>query len=50
MDRPDYKVPVAVTYRDFDDRWYESSADLTYIPARGELVFGPTKQRKITPP
>jgi hypothetical protein len=47
MFRPDYIVPITVTYKDFDENLYESTADLHYVPARGELVFHATRQRKI---
>jgi hypothetical protein len=46
--RPDYKILIVVTYRDFDNQAYESTAELSYIPARGELRFGPVNQRKIS--
>jgi hypothetical protein len=48
--RPDYTIPVKVTYRDFDNQWYESTADLSYRPAPGDLRFGPANQVKITGP
>jgi hypothetical protein len=48
MYRPNYIVPVSVTYRDFDNNRYMSVAELSYVPARGELVFGPANQQKLT--
>jgi hypothetical protein len=45
--QPDYIIPIAVRYKDFDDNIFESTADLRYIPARLELVFHATRQRKV---
>ncbi len=45
--QPDYIIPVAVRYKDFDDNVYETTADLHYVPARFELVFHSVHQRKI---
>jgi hypothetical protein len=40
MYRPDFSVPVNVTYRDAENNWYRSSAKLTYIRSQGRLEFG----------
>jgi hypothetical protein len=50
MYRPNYTVTVTASYRDFDDDWYESTSDLSYVPARNELIFGSTNQHGIKRP
>jgi hypothetical protein len=50
MYRPNYTIPIVASYRDFDDEWYESTADLNYVPTRNELVFGSTNQHSIKRP
>jgi hypothetical protein len=45
--QPDYIVPIAVRYKDFDDNGYETTANLHYIPARFELVFHAIHQSRI---
>jgi hypothetical protein len=47
MYRVNYSVPIVVTYRDFENQAWLSTAELSYIPSRGELSFGPTTQRRI---
>jgi hypothetical protein len=47
MFRPNYSVSVSVSYRDIDNEFYLSTAELSYVPATGELVFGPTSQKKV---
>lgn len=42
-----HTVSVSVMYTDFDKRRYISTADLSYIPSRGELSFGATVQQRI---
>jgi hypothetical protein len=44
MYRPDFSVPVSVTYRDAQNNWYRSSAKLTYIRSQGRLEFGASAQ------
>jgi hypothetical protein len=39
---PDYSVTVCVTYRDAGNRWYRSSAVMSYVPSQGGIKFGPT--------
>jgi len=50
LNRPDYTIKIRVTYRDFDNEWYESMAELNYMPAKGSLRFGDTRQEKIPRP
>jgi hypothetical protein len=51
LNRPDYTINIRVTYRDFDNEWYESTATLSYMPAgRGSLRFSDSKQKKIPQP
>jgi hypothetical protein len=45
--RQNYTVPVSVMYKDFEGHRYMSTADLSYIPSRGELTFGAPVQRKL---
>lgn len=40
-------VSVTAKYRDSANTWYRSSADLSYIPAQGRLVFGPTAHERL---
>lgn len=48
LNRPDYTINIRVTYRDFDDVWYESTATLSYMPARRALRFSDPRQKKIS--
>ena len=48
MYRPDHVVRIVAICKDFYGQSYESNADLSYVPARGELVFGPTTWRKLS--
>jgi hypothetical protein len=47
MYRANYVVRIAATYKDVYEHSWESSAELSYIPARNELVFGPTTQCRL---
>ena len=46
----DYVIPIIAKYRDLEDNEYESTAELHYVPARQELTFGATRQRKANEP
>jgi hypothetical protein len=48
---PGFTVGIRATYRDASNNWYESRADLRYIPGRGigDLRFGPTAHGKLAP-
>jgi hypothetical protein len=39
--RPDFALPVRMTYRDVEDMWYQSQAQLSYIRSQRRLEFGP---------
>ena len=38
----DHGVQVSAVYRDSDQRWYRSTAELRYIASQRHLVFGAT--------
>jgi hypothetical protein len=46
MYRPNYTISVTVRYRDIDNGVYFGTAELSYIPANGQLIFGPTNQKR----
>ena len=43
----DFRVPVTVKYRDRDNVWYRSSADLIYARSLEGLRFGPTTHELV---
>jgi hypothetical protein len=46
---PDFSVTVSAIYRDADERWYRSTARLTYIRTQRRLEFGPTTRLEMAP-
>jgi hypothetical protein len=47
--RPSFSIAVRVFYRDFRDLWYESTQDVTFVPATGHFhfEFGAVKHRYL---
>ena len=45
----DYAIRIGVTFRDSNNQWHRSEADLRYIASQNLLKFGVTEQRMWSP-
>lgn len=43
----EYRIPIRITYRDFNNLWYSSEADLIFHHHLGRIEFGSVTQSKL---